>query len=370
MRPRKNAPASSSLTKLLDRLESKVREVHIELKADFATVTPVAIKQSLIQSAKTGGSRETFVQYFDRYITMKSTTHSKATVGVYKSALRNLKLFRHAKDFNDITPEWFDRYKAYMESYRDNKVTEKSLEYKRTGYSQNYIAKQCKIFKDVLTAARKAGLHHNEKFADGSKIGYEDTDAIYLTQDELIALHRAELSPTLSNVRDRFLLGAFTLLRFSDFSRITEKDIRDGMVYNKNQKTGANIVVPVHWVVSEIMAKYPEGIPPGISNQKTNAYIKDACRLAGITEPITINKTQGGNIITTVKDKCDLVTTHTARRSGACIMELSGIPRSIIMAMGGWKTESAYLHYIRYKSIDSARIAQDYAFFTKPADPG
>ena len=83
--------------------------------------------------------------------------------------------------------------------------------------------------------------------------------------------------PHLDRVRDLFLVGCYTGLRFSDFSRLTPKNIADGFIEIKQSKTGGNVVIPVHSVIKRIIIKY-SGLPPTISNQKFNTFLKDVCK--------------------------------------------------------------------------------------------
>ena len=53
--------------------------------------------------------------------------------------------------------------------------------------------------------------------------------------------------------RDMFLIGAFTGLRYSDYSRLRPENIVDGIISIRNKKTGVSTSVPVHWVVKEII---------------------------------------------------------------------------------------------------------------------
>jgi hypothetical protein len=111
------------------------------------------------------------------------------------------------------------------------------------------------------------------------------------------------------------------------------------------------------------MAAHPEGLPPSISNQKTNKYIKEIVKRAGITEPITITKTIGGEPVSITKPKHDLIKTHTAMRSAATNMFLAGIPAISIMKITGHKTEASFMKYIKITREENARNLQDHSYF-------
>ena len=54
--------------------------------------------------------------------------------------------------------------------------------------------------------------------------------------------------------------------------------------------------------------------------------------------------------------KCDLITTHTARRSFATNQFKAGIPSLTIMARTGHKTEKDFLRYIKVTPKEHANI--------------
>jgi integrase len=63
----------------------------------------------------------------------------------------------------------------------------------------------------------------NLKFVD------EAADAIYLNEEEISKIYKADLSnySFLEKYRDLFVFGCFTGLRFSDFSSLQKEDVRD-----------------------------------------------------------------------------------------------------------------------------------------------
>jgi integrase len=187
----------------------------------------------------------------------------------------------------------------------------------------------------------------------------EDVDNIALSEADLKALEQLDLSsrPGLDRVRDQFLVGCYTGLRFSDFSRLTADNIRDGFIEITQQKTGKPVVIPIHQVVSDIIAKYEGGLPEAISQQKTNDYLKDICKqVKSFREKASKTKTTGGMRTTVNYEKWEIVTTHTARRTFATNAYRQGIPTISIMAITGHKTERSFLKYIKVTSKEHAKI--------------
>jgi integrase len=72
-----------------------------------------------------------------------------------------------------------------------------------------------------------------------SKIPEEESDAIYLSHQEIIAIYQTDLSdhPYLVEYRDVFVLACLTGLRFSDFSTLKPEDLQRDMLYKKQEKS-------------------------------------------------------------------------------------------------------------------------------------
>lgn len=351
-RPRKTAPNSAVLTAYLDRMENKVSEIMLRMKADFEIITPDSLKEAVKKDTHTGGKRETMMQFIERYIEEARGVRKPGSLSVYTSVEKMLKGFHGNKDFNDINPGWFRKYQAYMEG---------------AGYSANYISKNVAIIRELLTLAKKQGLHRNEVYlSDEYQKPSEEVQTIALTYYELLHMYGIELPEGMDRVRIRSMLGAFTCLRFSDSSKITADDIRGGLIYDRNTKTGTNVVVPMHWVVRQIIEHNPDGLPGGISNQKTNEALKQIGKRAGINGKVVISKTRGGKVVTETFEKWQLITTHTMRRSGATNMLKAGIPKEQIMKVGGWKTERSFDKYNKVSKEENARLLQNHEFFSEP----
>jgi integrase len=83
-----------------------------------------------------------------------------------------------------------------------------------------------------------------------------------------------------------------------------------------------------------------------LSNQKFNEYVKEVCKLAGINDPIEVQKTRGGVRKKEIKEKWELTTSHTARRTFASNLYLEGVPIKFIMKFTGHKTIQSFMSYI------------------------
>lgn len=337
-RPRANAPLSEQLTIFLDRMEARTKEVHLTMKAQQKTINPHSLAVA-ITTDPTSYTLESFFQHF-----MDNAKYHKN--GSYHSALRLLSKFSGPREFEDIDSRWYENYQAFLE---------------KSNYKAGYIAKNISIIQEVLAEAKRQGIiTHIEK---GYRKPSEDSEAIYLSVDELLKIYGIELPGNLDRVRNRFIIGAFSGLRFSDSSKITHESIRQGLIFDKNIKTGTRVVIPTHWSIEQIMADHPGGLPPSISSQKTNKYLKEIGKRAGIDDAIIINKTIGGKVVAQRHKKYELITTHTARRSAITNLVLAGIPTQTIMLISGHKEHKSFQKYVKISKETNAMSIKDHPFF-------
>ncbi len=250
-------------------------------------------------------------------------------------------------DFEDITLDFYADFTAYLQELN---------------LSVNTIGHKIQTLKVWLNEATDKGINKNQQYKSHRfRAITEETENIYLTPAELDKLYHYEFkTDRLSRVRDLFLIGAYTGLRFSDFTRITADNIRFNTLYIEQQKTGKSVSIPMHPVVLSIWEKYGGRLPSAISNQRFNTYIKEACRLAGIDSIEQKSITKGGMRIKKTYKKYELVSSHTARRSFATNLYLSGFPSLSIMQITGHRTETAFMKYIKVTATQHARLLRQH----------
>lgn len=214
-----------------------------------------------------------------------------------------------------------------------------------------------KFIKAAMNEAYKNKLHRNEDFRTFRK-ETEQVDAVYLTNEEVSKVAQLPLCGSHALVRDIFIVGCHTGMRFSDYSRLSSNDISDGVIHLITQKCKTPVDIPAHPRVVEILNKYGGSIPK-ISGQRFNAYIKDVCKEAGINESILVRRS-GKHIRC---EKWEMVSSHTARRTGLTNMYKAGIPIYRCMMISGHKTEQVFLTYLRITQEENAQFLKENPFF-------
>lgn len=75
-----------------------------------------------------------------------------------------------------------------------------------------------------------------------------------------------------------------------------------------------------------------------------------------LQERVRTARTVAGMRVEAVRRKCEPITTHTARRSFASNLYLSGVPARSIMKVTGHTTEQAFMRYIRLTDTEHLGI--------------
>jgi len=305
----------------------------------------------------------TLFQFIDKFIIeskQRQNEHTGAkisenTVKMYNQCKRLLKEFNDTKykiDFNRVNLDFLLDFKEFL--------------YEKQ-YAPNTIAKHIITLKTFLNDANERGFYNN--IAHKSKrfrAIQVKSETIYLTDRELDEIYKLDLrkNPKLERARDLFLVGCYTGLGFSDFSNIKPENIKGGFIEMSRQKTKVEVVIPIHTRINEIMGKYEgkhiNSLPPAISNQKLNKYLKEFCELVPmLNTPIEEKKNPNikikGPKLIKPKMKFELVCTHTARRSFATNNYKKGIPANILMKITGHKTERSFYTYIRETPKENAQ---------------
>ena len=284
----------------------------------------------------------------------------------YERTFYYLKEFARDKnrevDFKDITLDFYHDFVQYLQS--EKTVIKKSGKaIKEPGLAKNTIGKKIQTLKIFLNAASDQGVNENRQYKSHRFTAIsEETESIYLNETELQAIYELDLSdkPCLDKVRDLFIIGCWTGLRYSDWNKVNPGNIKDGFIELKQAKTGGAVVIPLHPTIEAVMKKYDGELPRVISNQKFNDYLKDIADQAGLNEKVHKSITKGGIKVSTAYYKHQLVTTHTGRRSFATNLYKAGLPSLTIMNITGHKTEAAFLKYIKVTPMEHAQKLKEF----------
>jgi len=354
----KNKSINIQLNRYVDKVEGMLTDWKKQKIVPDNKILKLELDKEFKKEIVPANKPLTFLEYIPEYIktSNKKEGSKKANRVTLKHLLSYKKNQKKRLDFENINLDFYDDFVKYM---------------KERNYSLNSIGGHIKTIKVFMNNAADRGLHSNKDYLNKRfKVMTEKTETIYLTDGELQRLYELDLSQNrrLEKVRDLFLIGCWTGLRFSDLKQITPENITDKgqMIRLKTIKTGEFVVIPLHWTVKEILKKYDNDVPRVISNQKMNDYLKELGKFAGINENVRLSKTTGGMRVNSNFKKYELMTVHTARRSFATNMYLQDIPSISIMKVTGHQTERAFLTYIKISQEDNAKKLLKHQYFMKP----
>lgn len=286
-----------------------------------------------------------FLPYFRRWVKTDNTIRTYNRQRLYSYRLFEQFCGTFSPTFDEMTYALIEDYIEWMAE---------------RGLAANTRGGQIRNIKAAMNEAYKRELHENTQFQRFRKES-EDPEDVYLTTEEVDRIAALELDGMMDKARDLFLLGCHTGLRISDYSRITEDDIHDGVIHLMNEKTRKHSItvdIPAHPRVLAILAKHG-GRAPKLAEQHVNALIKPICKMAGIDEKLTL--LHKGHLTTDYK--YNFVTSHTARRSGLTNLYKAGVSTYRCMLISGHTSEKTFFKYIKITAKENAEDLKACSFF-------
>lgn len=299
-----------------------------------------------------------------------SQSYAKNTCKVWSNFYGILYRFYKINKFTwtEINKALADRFVLFMEN---------------EGYMVKSINKYIICFRAMVGYAMEHGWHDNAKALTAfskKKVQEEDkAKEIYLTSEELQALYEMPLDGLKGIVRDTFLIGCYTCQRFSDYSRIEKENFTTTSKGTKivrlvQQKTKNSVDIPVlNDNLLRIAERYDYDIPR-VNDVVLNRYIKEILKELSASVPslaimertvltmkerakeakgeTVFQRDRKGNV---VKPRYDLVSSHTARRSGITNLYKTGLFDTVqMMSVSGHKDEGTFMEYIKLSSEEIA----------------
>ena len=259
------------------------------------------------------------------------------------------------------------------------------------GYMAKSINKYIGQFVALINRAYDEGLHRNKAAANSCMKPTVDeaqkAAEIYLTADELNALYQMPLTGEKALVRDIFIVGCCTCQRVSDYSQLKRENFtttaRGAKVVKLRQtKTKNFVTIPIlDDKLTAIMEKYDYNLPqlPSGFDVILNRYIKEICKelaesvpslndelptiltmkerakeaqVMGESGKELFKRDEAGRV---VKPRYELVTSHTARRTGITNLYLTGkFDIYQMMHVSGHKEAKTFREYIKLSGDEMA----------------
>jgi len=294
------------------------------------------------------------VQYFDYYALYKKNDLSLATLKKLNVIKHLLERFQKESKTEYLIKDIDANFKLKFETYclKEN-------------YAPNTIARTINFIKTICYHARANGISTHYQL-DNITTKYLKVEKVFLDPNELLKIEKVKLeSDNHLNARDWLLISCETGQRVSDFLRFKKELVR----YEKDKplieftqvKTGKIMTVPLSKKVIATLKKRKGKFPKEMSDQKYNLYIKEVCKLAGLTQKIKGSRkdpeTQRKE--TGIFEKWELISSHVGRRTFAT-NNYGRIPTSLLIGATGHSTEKLFLEYIGKSDSQKAMQLAEY----------
>lgn len=258
------------------------------------------------------------------------------------------------------------------------------------GTKPNTIKSHMRLVYILLKTAFEEGLTQNDAFlTKGFVPTGEQVDAVYLSTRQVQALIDLDMTDTkklrsqfetvlnahlppgarrrrvyaedirrYAVARDIFVIGCLTGQRISDYKHIGHDMITE---YDGKQficlvqcKSKKKVMIPLDKRVRHILDKY-NGVLPKINEPTFNRHLRLLAETIGWTTIPAFEQAKPDG--SPPRRFCDMVSSHTARRTFATNAYSCGVPIASIMAVTGHSTEEKLRTYLHLQAEDKALLA-------------
>ncbi|MBL7968448.1 MAG: tyrosine-type recombinase/integrase [Prolixibacteraceae bacterium] len=298
-----------------------------------------------------------FLKDFQAFIDEKENNDEvgSETIKTYKTTKAKLTHFQEQTNYflhyDTINNDFYFQFLKYL---------------REKGLVDNSVDKHIKNLKLFMKYALSNEKHNNNLFHTFKRT---KAKAEFVVLDELEIqklLYDYEPETTYHKyVRDTFVLGCSTGLRFGDLTNLTTGNFlisrdkmtnkiietaRDSHIAVPTQKTNEFVRIPVNPFICQLIDEYnienKEPVFLRHNPQVFNRTIKKICEKAGINRIEKVNKTKNSKHIPTEGPKWQFVSSHTMRRTFITILA-SMTQISNIQAVSGHKDIKVLMDYIK-----------------------
>lgn len=202
----------------------------------------------------------------------------------YRTLLNNIERFRRGVLLSEVDYRFLTGYDKWL---------------REDGIAHNTRISRLRLLRALLNEARKRDLIPGNPF-EQFRIQQMVSKKGFLTAEQLRRLERLPLKGQEERVRDAFLVGCYTGLRFSDIVSLRNDHITGGWLVKKMVKTGYIVEIPVAELfegrMEHLIAKYGgniERLTKSLgSNASVNRYLRGILDRIGARAGITFHSSR------------------------------------------------------------------------------
>jgi len=238
-------------------------------------------------------SRTLFFDYFLSYIERKKKKNiGDSRILFCQACYQHLTIYEKRKSiiFTDITPEWVEGFRCYLQ---DKAVNLRKL--KGTKLSNNSAWAYFQELRSCIREAISDGIITENPIRHISTIKKKDAQRMYLTIDEVKLLAKTECSD--EDVKSMFLFSCLTGLRHSDIKKMKWREVFQQGEFTRiiftQKKTSGQEYLDITAEAAALMGERKGDDEPVFNDiysaNRTNEIIKNWVFRAGITKHITFH---------------------------------------------------------------------------------
>ncbi len=338
---------SKSLNHYIDELETKAYNIHSKLVIKKKPFSAETIKNKIIGTETV---QKTLLEVYDEHnVQIEQLLGIEYSYGAYR---RHIRTRNHLANFMEKEYKLKDLFIREVDLKFINRFHH-FLKTRKIG-NQNTITKYVVNFKKIMRIAVANNWVNKDPFYHW-KAKWKKVERDILTELELRSLIEQEFDiPRLEQIRDIFVFSCFTGLAYVDVKKLSSNHIVLGLdgkrwIKIKRSKTDSRSVVPLLPTSEAILNKYKDHpltkeyglLLPVISNQKTNAFLKEIATICKIQKNLTF---------------------HLARHTFATTVTLTnGVPIESVSKMLGHqslKTTQIYAKVIDKKLMEDMEVVK------------
>lgn len=348
-------PDSQQLNQFFHGLRRKI-ELIVEEAVLRKEIPTIDLVKSRYERLTGQNAQMSLNNVLDEWINARTGAVSVDVIKDYKTLRKHLNgysIHRNRKlSLLDINVRFYDDFVKYLE----NDLVHSGG---KRGLMKASVGKLIKNLKVFLRYCMKQEYLPKTDLSEFKKPS-GSSDSVYVNEKELEMLLELDLTddPKLDIVRDMFVIGCETGLRFSDLSKLNIDHISDGIIRKPIKKTGKKVVIPISKRLQRVLDKNGGKIPKAPNAITFNERIKEVCKLAGIDSQFSRIIQRGSRKEEISVPKYEAIASHTCRRSFCTNQFLKGMPALLIRKISGHATEKAFLQYIK---IDEEKAAEEMA---------
>ena len=283
----------SKFNRFLDNVKNRLFEIYDSLLKDRKDVSATIVKNTYLgKEGKEYMLLEIFQEHNEEIESLLGKGFTKGTLQRYKAAYKHVSAYvLQNYHRNDIPVRRVDhKFIAGLEYFLKS----------QRNCEHNTAIKYVVNFKKIMRIALANEWITKDPFFHW-KATWKTKEKQYLTQSELDTLReKKSFLPRLDLVRDIFVFCCYTGLAYSDVQQLRQEHIIIGVngdrwIKMPRKKTKAISSIPLLPPAEEIILKYSEhpyvldgkGVLPVLTNQKSNAYLKEIADVCGINKNLT-----------------------------------------------------------------------------------